>query len=161
MRIGRVIMVVLLAFTWCMLNKSIDPATFVVGILLGWASTALFHGLSPYEPFRINLWEGFKLLVVFTYEMIWANFQIAFIILSPKLHIRPGIIEYPVELRNEGAIVLFASMVSLTPGTLSVDISQDRKFIYIHAMIIDSPESLKAEIKKTFESRIQKMLKEA
>jgi multicomponent Na+:H+ antiporter subunit E len=161
MKVGRILMIILLGLTWCMLNTSLHPVTFLIGILLGWLSTALFHSLSPYDVFKLNLWEGFKLFVVFIYEMTRANFQIAFIILSPKIYIRPGIIEYPLDLKNDGAIVLLANILSLTPGTLSIDISEDRKAIYIHAMMMDTPEQLKQEIKNTFEKRIQKMMREA
>jgi multicomponent Na+:H+ antiporter subunit E len=161
MKIGRILMIVSLGLVWCMLNKSIHPVTFLVGVVLGWGSTALFHSLSPYSVFKLNLWEGVKLLLVFIYEMILANFQIALIILSPRIYIRPGIIEYPLDLKNEGAIVLFANMISLTPGTLSVDISEDKKFIYIHAMIMETPDQLRQDIKRIFEKRIQKMMREA
>jgi multicomponent Na+:H+ antiporter subunit E len=158
MKISRISFHVLLALIWCMMHSSIHPVTFIVGYLLAWASTSMFKVLTRYKPYRMNVWEGIKLFFVFIKEMILANIQIAYIIISPSMNIRPGLIEYPLDIRNDGAIVLLANMISLTPGTLSVDISPDRKFIYVHAMVMETPDQLKQQIKNTFERRIQKML---
>jgi multicomponent Na+:H+ antiporter subunit E len=158
MKISRISFHVLLALIWCMMHNSIHPVTFIVGYLLAWASTSMFKVLTRYKPYRMNVWEGIKLFFVFIKEMILANIQIAYIIISPSMNIRPGLIEYPLDIRNDGAIVLLANMISLTPGTLSVDISPDRKFIYVHAMVMETPDQLKQQIKNTFERRIQKML---
>jgi len=149
-----------LALLWCMMHNSFHPATFIVGYLLAWASTSMFGVLSKYKPYRMNVWEAIKLFFVFLKEMIIANIQISFIIISPQMNIRPGLIEYPLDIKNDGAIVLLANMISLTPGTLSVDIAEDRKYIYVHAMVMETPDLLKQKIKETFESRIQKMLGE-
>jgi len=158
MKISRIAFHVLLALIWCMMHNSLHPVTFIVGYLLAWGSTSMFLVLTKYNPFRMNIWEGIKLFFVFLKEMIIANIQIAYIIISPAMNIRPGFIEYPLDIRNDGAIVLLANMISLTPGTLSVDISPDRKYIYVHAMVMETPDKLKAQIKQTFERRIQKML---
>jgi multicomponent Na+:H+ antiporter subunit E len=158
MKISRLAFHVLLALIWCMMHNSLYPVTFIIGYLLAWASTSMFRVLTKYNPFRLNIWEGIKLLLVFIKEMIVANIQIAYIIISPAMNIHPGLIEYPLDIRNDGAIVLLANMISLTPGTLSVDISPDRKYIYVHAMVMETPDKLKAQIKQTFERRIQKML---
>ncbi len=160
MKISRTILHIVLAVIWCAMHNSFHPATFIVGYLLAWASTSMFRALSQYTPYRMNVWEAIKLFFVFLKEMIVANIQIAFIIISPPMNIRPGLIEYPLDIKNEGAIVLLANMISLTPGTLSVDIAEDRKSIYVHAMVMETPDLLKKKIKDSFERRIQKMLGE-
>jgi multicomponent Na+:H+ antiporter subunit E len=160
MKISRIALHIMLAVIWCMLHNSFYPATFIIGYLLAWASTSMFKVITEYKMYRMNIWEALKLFVVFIKEMIVANFQIAYIIITPSMNIRPGLIEYPLDIRNEGAIVLLANMISLTPGTLSIDISSDRRFIYIHAMVMETPDALKRQIKNTFESRIQRMLGE-
>lgn len=158
MKISRILFHVVLALLWCMMHNSFHPVTFIVGYLLAWASTSMFKVITTYKPYRMNVLEGIKLFFIFLKEMIVANIQIAYIIISPSMNIRPGLIEYPLDIRNDGAIVLLANMISLTPGTLSVDISPDRKFIYVHAMVMETPDQLKQQIKNTFERRIQKML---
>lgn len=160
MKISRIIFHITLAFIWCMMHNNFHLATFIVGYLLAWTSTTMFKVISAYKPYRMNVWEGIKLLFVFLKEMIIANLQIAYIIITPSMNIRPGLIEYPLDIRNDGAIVLLANMISLTPGTLSVDISPDRKFIYVHAMVMETPDQLKSQIKNRFERRIQRMLGE-
>jgi multicomponent Na+:H+ antiporter subunit E len=160
MKISRIALHVALAVIWCMMHSSFYPVTFLTGYLLAWGSTSMFKVLTEYRVYRMNLWEALKLFLVFVKEMIVANFQIAYIILTPAMNIRPGLVEYPLDLRNEGAIVLLANMISLTPGTLSVDISSDRRFLYVHAMVMETPDHLKRQIKETFERRIEKMLGE-
>lgn len=160
MKISRVGVHIVLALLWCMMHNTFHPVTFIIGYLLAWATTSMFKVISQYKPYRMNVWEGIKLFFVFVREMIIANFQIAYIIISPRMNIRPGLIEYPLDIRNDGAIVLLANMISLTPGTLSVDISSDRKYIYVHAMVMETPDQLKKQIKETFERRIQRMLGE-
>lgn len=160
MKISRIIFHIVLALLWCMMHSNFHPATFIVGYLLAWASTSMFIILSKYKPYRMNVWEAIKLFFVFLKEMIVANIQIAYIIISPPMNIRPGLIEYPLDIKNDGAIVLLANMISLTPGTLSVDIAEDRKYIYVHAMVMETPDRLKQKIKETFERRILKMLGE-
>jgi len=160
MKISRILFHIVLALLWCMMHNSFHPATFIVGYLLAWASTSMLKVLTTYKPYRMNVWEGIKLFFIFLKEMIVANLQIAYIIITPPLNIKPGLIEYPLDLKNEGAIVLLANMISLTPGTLSVDIASDRKYIYVHAMVMETPEQMKQQIKNTFEKRIQKMMGE-
>ena len=67
---------------------------------------------------------------------------------------RPAIIALPLEVQKEGEIMLLANLISLTPGTLSVDVSTDRSTLYIHAMDVDDPDALRQEIRDGFERRI-------
>jgi len=161
MKITRISFHIVLALLWCMMHSNFHPATFIFGYLLAWASTSMFKGIADYEIYRMNVWEAIKLFIIFVKEMIVANIQIAYIIISPPMNIKPGLIEYPLDIKNEGAIVLLANMISLTPGTLSVDIATDRKHLYVHAMVMETPDQLKQQIKHTFERRIMKMLGEA
>jgi multicomponent Na+:H+ antiporter subunit E len=69
------------------------------------------------------------------------------------------VIAVPLELRNEAAIVLLANMVSLTPGTLSIDLSEDRSCLYVHTMYGEDPVETRRAIKRDFERRIQEVFR--
>src|SRR5699024_7238650 len=69
------------------------------------------------------------------------------LILTPPWHMKPGVIALPLEARTELEITLVANLISLTPGTLSLDVSDDRKVLYIHAMFLDDEEELRRNLK--------------
>jgi multicomponent Na+:H+ antiporter subunit E len=72
---------------------------------------------------------------------------------------RPGVVALPLEAKTDGEITLLAGLITLTPGTLSLDVSADRKFLYVHSMYIDDPEREKERLKRRFEKRLLEMLR--
>ena len=78
----------------------------------------------------------------------------AWLVVQPKLRLRPGIIAYPLTVTTDTQIALLANMITLTPGTLSVDVSRDRKVLYIHAIDIADREVLIGRIAAGFETRV-------
>ena len=72
---------------------------------------------------------------------------------------RPGIIAVPIEARTDLEITTLANLVSLTPGTLSLDVSGDRRTLYVHAMFVDDPESIHRDIKNGMERRVLEALR--
>ena len=72
----------------------------------------------------------------------------AFDILTPPWHMQQGVIALPLSARTEMEITLVANLISLTPGTLSLDVSDDRKVLYIHAMFLDDEEELRRNLKE-------------
>jgi len=90
-------------------------------------------------------------------EIILANVQIALDILTPKHRMRPAILAIPLDVTSDIQLLAINNLITMTPGTLSLDISEDRKTIYIHAMYVDDIDNVKKEIKKSFENRILEM----
>jgi multicomponent Na+:H+ antiporter subunit E len=72
---------------------------------------------------------------------------------------RPGVIAIPLAAKTDLEITLLANLVSLTPGTLSLDVSDDKSVLYIHAMFVDDPDELRHEIKAGFERRVIEVLR--
>lgn len=81
----------------------------------------------------------------FVYDLLRANLEVAGAVLSPALDVRPGIVAVPTELRGL-RFVMLANYVTLTPGTISVDVSRDGSVLYVHALDLSSPEELRAEV---------------
>jgi multicomponent K+:H+ antiporter subunit E len=86
-----------------------------------------------------------------------ANFTVASAILHPPRNLTPGFVHYPLELRNEFAITVFASMISLTPGTVSADLNADHTVLLIHALNVTDRDALIAEIKRRYEQPLQEI----
>ncbi len=106
----------------------------------------------------MNIIEMVKLILLFLYELVMSALRVAVDVLNPFMTFRPGIIALPLESDDNLQITLLANFITLTPGTLSVDVSTDKSVLYIHAMRADDPEGLRASIKNGFEAQIRKAL---
>jgi multicomponent Na+:H+ antiporter subunit E len=95
-----------------------------------------------------------SLVLLFLRELILSALKVALLVVSPKPRLRPGIIAYPLTLTGDAEITLFANMITLTPGTLSVDVSDDKRTLFIHAIDIESREKLIGDIAAGFETKV-------
>ena len=71
-------------------------------------------------------------LFKFLWEMLKANFHVAYIVVHPQVPIKPGIIKIKTKLTKDAAITVLTNSITLTPGTLTVDINEEKREIYIH-----------------------------
>lgn len=150
----QILINLLIAFLWMLLNTNSSGASFIVGYVLGIAILLILRK-SWTRPFYLNrLWAMLKLLLIFIRELLISNFVVIGHIIRPKLSIRPGIIAYETALTSDWEITLLSCLICLTPGTLTLDVSGDRKTLYIHAIDIDNAGVLAAQIRGTFEHAI-------
>ncbi|PIQ42733.1 MAG: hypothetical protein COV52_06440 [Gammaproteobacteria bacterium CG11_big_fil_rev_8_21_14_0_20_46_22] len=101
---------------------------------------------------------GLFFCVYVLYELIISAFKVAKITISPKLSIRPGVIALPIPGDTDLEITLLANLITLTPGSLSLDVSPDKKVLYIHSIDIDDPDTLRDAIKRKLERRIRRLV---
>lgn len=145
---------ILLAFLWMFLANSFSTSSFIIGYLLGLiAMFAMRRGFSSrfyLGPFIALI----RLFIRFLYELVVANLQVLSIILKPRLDIKPGIFAYETELEHNWQITLLSMLITLTPGTLVVDISDDNKTLYIHALHMPEADDAVASIRNSFEKAI-------
>ncbi len=146
-----------LALVWGAVTASFAPGNLVFGFVLGFISLWLvrnqFDARNFNRPARMV-----RLIWLFLSELFLSAFRVARDTLSPRMGFRPAIIGVPLDVDNDVEIMLLANLISLTPGTLSVDVSTDRSTLYVHAMNVGDPEALRAEIKDGFERRIKEAL---
>lgn len=105
-----------------------------------------------------KLFQAVWFLLYFFQELIMANLSVARAVLRPMDQLRPGIVAVPLDLDTDTAITLLSTLVTLTPGTLTLDVSSDRKVLYIHAMHAEDLDALRADIKEGFERRVKELL---
>jgi multicomponent Na+:H+ antiporter subunit E len=146
-----------LAFIWMFLSVSFTSKSFFVGFLLGLLIIYAFRRFFTGRFYLLRVWAIISLIVLFIKELILANISVLMAIIRPKLDIKPGIFALPTELKSDWEITILANLITLTPGTLVVDISFDNKILYIHS--IDMPDADEAvnEIKNTFEKAIKEV----
>jgi multicomponent Na+:H+ antiporter subunit E len=99
------------------------------------------------------------ILFIFYYlkELVISSLFVAYDIITPKDHMRPGIVEVPVDLKTDTAIIAFVNLISMTPGSLTMDMSYDKKKIYVHAMYLYDKEEFVRKIKGELEHKIQQI----
>ena len=132
--------------------------TLCYAVLFGllWLSTWFYR-----RSYFYKLPQAIELLLFFLKELFIANLKIAYDIVTPHYHMRPTVIALPLKVRSKVEITVLASIISLTPGTLSIDVSEDRRVLYIHALYVkhNDIEKLKHHIKYGFERRILQLTK--
>jgi multicomponent Na+:H+ antiporter subunit E len=98
------------------------------------------------------------LLAFLAWEIVVANLKVVAAVLGPRRLLRPALVAVPLDLEGEERIAALSNLISLTPGTLSLDVSPDRKTLYVHTMSTSSPDALRREIKEGFERRVMEAL---
>ncbi|MEQ1769161.1 MAG: Na+/H+ antiporter subunit E [Devosia sp.] len=101
---------------------------------------------------RLGDWIG--LMIYFLGQLIASAIRVAFLSLRPQLGLRPSIVDYPLTVPSDAEITLLANMITLTPGTLSIDVSEDRKWLHIHCLDTPDSESVINAIAGGFETRV-------
>jgi multicomponent Na+:H+ antiporter subunit E len=101
-----------------------------------------------------RIWHIFTLSLYFFWELIVSNLRIAWDVLRPVKYLSPGVIAVPLDLETDVEITLLSNLITLTPGTIGLDVSDDKRTLYIHAMHLRDGERVRRSIKEGFERRI-------
>lgn len=155
MIIGLFLLNLILALTWAALQGELNATNFVIGFLVSAAVIYVFRQMFFEPRYFSKIGLVMKLVLVFLKELIKANLSVLKIVISPRLRVRSGVIAVPTDLRNDVALTLLANMITLTPGTLTLDISPDRRYLFVHTLNLDDPEDVKREIRMAFEVYLQ------
>ena len=151
----------LLVVCWLWLNNTLAAGHVLLGIGLGVAIPYLTRRFWPVplvvrRPLRVAEYAA-----LVSYDVVVANLQVAAIILGPLSRLRPAFVRVPLELRTDFAVTVLASTVTLTPGTVSVEIEDDatgRRWLVVHALRCLDADDLVRSIKKRYERRLREIL---
>lgn len=146
-----------LAIIWMALRTSFAPADFLVGFIVGFFIIALTQRAMGRGQYGGGVWKLVKFSGFMFWSIIRSNVEVAKVVLSPTPDVRPGIVAVPLDIRSDLGITILANVITLTPGTLSIDVSSDRSMLYIHTINVDDPEAMRHEIKNDFERRVMEL----
>ena len=146
----------LLALVWAALQGEFSLQTLLTGQVLGYLILlALVRGgVLNTSPYIGRLHRVLGLAAYFFWELVKANLRLAFDVATPRYHMKPGIIALPLDATEDGQILLLSMLINTTPGSVALDVSPDRKTLYVHVMYMDTPDAAREEIKKGFERRV-------
>ena len=149
---------ILLAFVWVALTGTFSLGNFAFGFMVCFGIMWLISANRRRDQYFTRIPKIIVFFFYFIYELVKANLQVASDVITFK-KVRPGIIRVPLDAKTNLEITLLANFINLTPGTLIVDISDDRKVFYIHSIRVKSREQFIHDIKNGFEKRLLEILR--
>jgi len=148
----------LLLFTiWLLLNNSLSAGHLLLATILAIIIPWAVNSMTTDRPRIQKPMLAISYLFLVLKDILSANFTVALLVIGPVKKLNPGFIAVPLDITSELGITLLASTVSLTPGTVSADISEDQKWLYIHALHLENSEALIAEIKSRYEAPLKEI----
>ncbi|ANT64657.1 Na+/H+ antiporter subunit E [Prosthecochloris sp. CIB 2401] len=150
---------ILLGISWMLLVGEVSASTFLSGLVIGYALLWLSKPAWGETRYFEKLPRVITFIFYFLKELIIANMKVAFDIVTPKDYMKPGIIAFPLDVESDIEITLFANLVTLTPGTLSLDVSADKRILYVHALYVEDADQFRYELKNGLEKRLLEVLR--
>ncbi|MEM8870726.1 MAG: Na+/H+ antiporter subunit E [Pseudomonadota bacterium] len=152
------LLTVILVIVWCLLVNRLSLGTVVFGVILGFLIPI---GTAAYWPDRPPVPRPWRLIVyvgIVIRDVIVANIEVARIVLfKSNDDMRPNWVPIPLDLRTPEAIAILAGTITLTPGTVSADLSSDGKTLLVHALDAPDPDAVRDEIKQRYERRLKEI----
>ncbi|MGQ2906390.1 MAG: Na+/H+ antiporter subunit E [Aliihoeflea sp.] len=145
---------VLLALAWGGVTGSFTLLNLLFGFILGAGALYLIRKEIGSLGYLARMRRVVSLTFLFLVELVKSSWTVAMTVLSPRMDIKPGMFVYPLKVDKDAEITMLANLITLTPGTLSVDVSEDRRFLFIHALDCSDPDQLRHDIATGFERKI-------
>lgn len=152
------LMNLLLSFIWVALTGSMYYSNFLFGYLLGFFTLWVMNKNEEDKRYFYRVPKIIGFTFYFLYEMIVANLQVAYDVITPKYFFKPGIVRFPLNASSDLEINILSMFISLTPGTILLDVSEDKKSIFIHVMYLESKEKFVARMRNS-ERKILEILR--
>lgn len=151
---GSFLVNILLAIAWALITGSFTVLNLLFGFVLASGALWLIREQYGTVSYLSRAWRWVKLMLRFLYELVLSSVRVARLVLSPRMDIRPGIIAFPLTVERDVEITTLANLITLTPGTLSLDVSDNRKTLYIHAIDVPDADAIRRDIETGFERMV-------
>lgn len=149
----------LLAFAWALMIGEFSFSGLLVGFLFGylllWFVQPLVGGSSYIGKTR----QIGRFALFFVKELVRANLRVAWHVVTPSSFFKPGIIALPLEPQTDFEATLLANVLTLTPGSFSVDLSSDRRVLYVHVMDVEDADQTRQQLKEQYEKPLLEVLR--
>ena len=149
----------LLAMIWAALWGDFTGINLLVGFVVGYLVLAIaLRDMPAFANYVAKVPKVINFFFFFNRELIKSNLKVAYDVLTRTHYMKPGVIAVPLDARLDGEIAIVANLISLTPGTLSLDVASDRSVLYIHVMYLTDQAQVVHEI-KDLERRVLEILR--
>lgn len=150
---------IVLAVIWALMNERFRLVDLGVGFVFGYVLLLFLQPLIGQSVYFSKLLQIARFLLFFLKELIVANLRVAYHVITPKSSFKPGILAVDLEWANDLERTLVANVITLTPGSFSVDISPDRRYLYVHVMDVDQADKVRVELKEQYEKSLLEVLR--
>ena len=150
---------ILLALAWVAMTGEFSPINLTFGFGLGYLILFLAQRVIGPANYFLKVRQVLGFIAYFIRELILANLRMIYDVITPGYHLRPAVVAVPLDAQTDLEITLLANLITVTPGSFSLDVSDDRRVLYVHAMYVDDPEQLRRQIKEGFERRVLELLR--
>lgn len=148
----------LVAFAWLVLTGEFTIGNFAVGFLITYIILWLTQQSRLVSGYVRRITLLIRFLGFFLKELVVSSLRVVYQVLMPRLNLRPAVVAVPLDVTSDAGITLLGNLITLTPGTLTLDVSTDRRVMYIHVIDLDDVEAFRASIKQGFERRILEVM---
>ena len=148
-----------LSIAWMLVLGDYSRTGFFSGFIIGFIVLWLTRPLYGKNGYFHKTWSMFRLIIFFAAELFLSSIRVLWDIITPPMNSNPSIIELPLDAKTDLEIMLVANFISLTPGTLSIDINKSKTRLRIHAMFVDDKKALIHSIKNGIEKRLLQALR--
>jgi multicomponent Na+:H+ antiporter subunit E len=151
----------MLALGWAAVTGSFTLANLALGFALGYGVLWLTRGLYPSRSRRYisRFPRALRLAGYFLVELVLSSLRVAWDVVTPSMHARPGILRVPLRAESDLEILVTANLISLTPGSLALDVSPDRSELYVHLMFLSEADKDRRAIQENLERRVLEVLR--
>lgn len=150
---------VFLALIWALASGKMSLLNLLLGFVLGYVVLWFVQPLMRPSRYFQRPPVAARFTGFFLWQLLLSNLRVAYDVITPHLYMRPGIVAVPLDAKTDLEITLLANLITLTPGTLSLDVSEDRNVLYVHAMFADDPDRVRDDIKNGFERRLLELIR--
>lgn len=152
------LLTILLTAVWVLLQNELSAGMLVFGLILGIIIPRVTAVWWPDRPVGFHMGRMIAYCLLVMWDIIVANIQVAWIVLTrPNSKLRPAWVVVPLDLRQPEAITVLAGTITLTPGTVSADLSDEGHSLLVHALDTDDPDAVRDEIKDRYERRLKEI----
>jgi multicomponent K+:H+ antiporter subunit E len=152
------LLTLLLTVVWTLLQNQVSAGMVVFGLILGIIIPRLTAAWWPDRPNGIRVGRMFSYGLLVLWDIMVANMQVAWIVLTrPNSRLRPAWVVIPLDLVQPEAISILAGTITLTPGTVSADLSDSGHCLLVHALDAEDPDAVRDEIKERYERRLKEI----
>jgi multicomponent Na+:H+ antiporter subunit E len=145
---------ILMAVIWATVSGSFTLVNLLFGFVISILTLYLLRERFVGRDYTSRTRRILSLVLLFLIELAKSAWKVATLVLQPKMDLKPGIFAYPLTVKSDWEISLLANLITLTPGTLSVDVSEDRQTLYVHALDCSDVEAARRDIAEGFEKKI-------
>ncbi|HJL15104.1 MAG TPA: Na+/H+ antiporter subunit E [Sandaracinaceae bacterium LLY-WYZ-13_1] len=148
-----------LAIGWCAITGRLTVVNLMLGFAIGYLALRPPAAGERQPRYFRKLRQAFEFGLFFVREIALSTLRVARDVLTPRPRMRPAVLAVPLDVESDAEITLFANVITLTPGTLTLDLSPDCRTLYVHKMFVDDADEAVRGLKSGFERRVLELMR--